>query len=106
MQVENMEALRCFDSIAGAADAIILSRGNLGLDVAPEKTAVVQKAAVNRCNLLVPSPCCCPIRCRSTGRDLAMSAVQLNDGSSRYNLEGGRQEFLAMCLCPHLKYWK
>jgi len=82
MQVENMEALRCFDSIAGAADAIILSRGNLGLDVAPEKTAVVQKAAVNRCNLLVPSPCCCPIRCRSTGRDLAMGFVQSNDGSS------------------------
>ena len=48
-----MEALRHFDSIAGAADAIILSRGNLGLDVAPEKTAVVQKAAINRCNLLV-----------------------------------------------------
>ncbi len=59
MQVENMEALRCFDSIAGAADAIILSRGNLGLDVAPEKTAVVQKAAVNRCNLLVQSLCWC-----------------------------------------------
>ena len=52
-----MEALRHFDSIAGAADAIILSRGNLGLDVAPEKTAVVQKAAINRCNLLVlPRP--------------------------------------------------
>ena len=52
-QVENLEALHNFDSIAGAADAVILSRGNLGLDVAPEKTAVVQKAAINRCNLLV-----------------------------------------------------
>ena len=62
MQVENMEALRHFDSIAGAADAIILSRGNLGLDVAPEKTAVVQKAAINRCNLLVlPCPCALPL---------------------------------------------
>ena len=57
-----MEALRHFDSIAGAADAIILSRGNLGLDVAPEKTAVVQKAAINRCNLLVlPCPCALPL---------------------------------------------
>ena len=54
-----MEALRHFDSIAGAADAIILSRGNLGLDVAPEKTAVVQKAAINRCNLLVLVPLLC-----------------------------------------------
>lgn len=55
VQVENLEALHNFDSIAGAADAVILSRGNLGLDVAPEKTAVVQKAAINRCNLLVRS---------------------------------------------------
>ena len=55
VQVENLEALHNFDSIAGAADAVILSRGNLGLDVAPEKTAVVQKAAINRCNLLVCS---------------------------------------------------
>jgi hypothetical protein len=50
--MENLQALHNFDSIAVAADAITLSRGNLGLDVAPEKTAVVQKAAINRCNLL------------------------------------------------------
>lgn len=50
-QVENMQALQNFDSIVAAADAVVLSRGNLGLDVAPEKTAVVQKAAINRCNL-------------------------------------------------------
>lgn len=50
--MENLQALHNFDSIAAAADAIVLSRGNLGLDVAPEKTAVVQKAAINRCNLL------------------------------------------------------
>lgn len=49
--MENLQALHNFDSIAAAADGIILSRGNLGLDVSPEKTAVVQKAAVNKCNL-------------------------------------------------------
>ena len=51
VQVENLQALQNFDSIVAAADAVVLSRGNLGLDVAPEKTAVVQKAAINRCNL-------------------------------------------------------
>ncbi|BDA44759.1 probable pyruvate kinase 2, cytosolic [Coccomyxa sp. Obi] len=50
-KVENVQALHNFDSIVAAADAVVLSRGNLGLDVAPEKTAVVQKAAINRCNL-------------------------------------------------------
>ena len=64
MQVETLEALHNFDSIASAADAIILSRGNLGLDVAPEKTAVVQKAAINRCNLLVGV---CPAVCAASG---------------------------------------
>ncbi len=49
--MENLQALQNFDSIVAAADAVVLSRGNLGLDVAPEKTAVVQKAAINRCNL-------------------------------------------------------
>ena len=31
---------------------VLLSRGNLGLDVPPEKGAIVQKAAINSCNLL------------------------------------------------------
>ena len=31
---------------------MLLSRGNLGLDVPPEKGAIVQKAAINSCNLL------------------------------------------------------
>lgn len=34
LQVEDAEALCEFDGIAAAADGIILSRGNLGLDVA------------------------------------------------------------------------
>ena len=52
MQLENRAALYNFASIATAADGLILSRGNLGLDVAPEKMALVQKSVVNRCNLL------------------------------------------------------
>lgn len=31
---------------------MVFSRGNLGLDVAPEKMALVQKSAISRCNLL------------------------------------------------------
>ena len=42
-QVEDGAALLEFDGIATEADGIILSRGNLGLDVAPEKMACVQK---------------------------------------------------------------
>ena len=52
MQVENRQALVNFESVAEEADAILLSRGNLGLDVPSEKVAIVQKAAINRCNIL------------------------------------------------------
>jgi pyruvate kinase len=49
--VENRQALAAFEAIAAAADGVVLSRGNLGLDVAPEKTALVQKHATTACNL-------------------------------------------------------
>ena len=52
IQVENRAALYNFASIAAAADGIIISRGSLGLDVAPEKMALVQKIAISKCNLL------------------------------------------------------
>jgi len=51
-KVENQAALYNFASIATAADGVIISRGNLGLDVAPEKMARVQKEVVSKCNLL------------------------------------------------------
>lgn len=50
--MENRAALYNFASIAMAADGVIISRGNLGLDVAPEKMALVQKSVVSKCNLL------------------------------------------------------
>ena len=52
LQVENRFALDNFEEIAIEADAVLLSRGNLGLDVPPERVALVQKEAISRCNLL------------------------------------------------------
>ena len=49
---ETRQSLFNFKSIAGAADGIILSRGNLGLDVLPEKMALVQKSVISNCNLI------------------------------------------------------
>jgi pyruvate kinase len=51
-KVENQAALYNFAGIATAADGVIISRGNLGLDVAPEKMARVQKEVISKCNLL------------------------------------------------------
>lgn len=51
-KLETRQALIEFPSIGAAADGIIVSRGNLGLDVLPEKMALVQKAVISSCNLL------------------------------------------------------
>lgn len=56
LQVENRVALLNFEAICLQADGVIFSRGNLGLDVVPEKMALVQKSCISRCNLL-GKPC-------------------------------------------------
>ena len=49
---ETRQALHNFQAIAQASDGVVLSRGNLGLDLLPEKMALVQKAVCAACNVL------------------------------------------------------
>ncbi|XP_008786531.2 pyruvate kinase 1, cytosolic-like [Phoenix dactylifera] len=50
-KVENIEGLEHFDEILQEADGIILSRGNLGIDLPPEKVFYFQKSAISKCNM-------------------------------------------------------
>eukprot|EP01018_Ginkgo_biloba_P004256 Gb_29464 [translate_table: standard] len=50
-KIENKEGLEHFDEILQEADGIILSRGNLGIDLPLEKVFLFQKAAVYKCNM-------------------------------------------------------
>lgn len=55
-KLDAKQSLLNFRGILNAADGIMLSRGNLGLDCLPEKIAVIQKNVTTSCNL-VGKPC-------------------------------------------------
>uniref|UniRef100_A0A2P2J9N8 Pyruvate kinase n=1 Tax=Rhizophora mucronata TaxID=61149 RepID=A0A2P2J9N8_RHIMU len=50
-KIENVEGLNHFNEILHEADGVIFSRGNLGLDLPPEKVFLFQKAVLLKCNM-------------------------------------------------------
>lgn len=49
-KIEKPEALRNFNAILRATDAVMVARGDLGVEIKPEKVPLIQKKIIRACN--------------------------------------------------------
>lgn len=50
-KIENLTGLKNLDSIIAVSDGVLVARGDLGIDILPEKVALAQKVIITKCNI-------------------------------------------------------
>ena len=122
-KIENYEAIGCLEEIVDASDAIMVARGDLGLEIPEEEVPLVQKQLIELCRLkgkpvitatqMLDSMCHSPIPTRAEVGDVATSINESTDcvmlsgesASGEYPVESVlMQTKIARTMEKHLNY--